>query len=173
MVRSGKADAFITLPTPKRETYTISSIEPILMPSLKFYVAKGFPKIEQLRKAQSFDELKEFQFVSNLGNGTWKKILRNMNVAWLNQRSLIPVFLKMKRGDIWPEFVQVGRYLLKQTGTKDTIVEISFNIPVPLKPFLLHISKKSDFVHIIPQFDEIIRKMKKDGTLEKIETVYY
>ena len=173
MVQDGTADAFITVASEKRKTYTTTSSEPIIMISLSFFVVKDFPKINQLIHAQSFEDLKEFRFISNRGNGLWEEKLKGMKVEWLNNRYNIPFFLVAGRGAIWPELAHVGRYVIKRADATDAIVEIPINIPAPTQYFLLHIGKKSEYLKIIPQFDETIREMKKEGLIQKMEKSYY
>ena len=173
MVQNGTADAFITVSSEKRKTYTMTNAEPIIMISLSFFVVKDFPNLNQLSHAQSFEELKEFRFISNRGNGLWEEKLKGMKVEWLNNRYNIPFFLFAGRGAIWPELSHVGKYIIKRADAKNTIVEIPINIPIPTQYFFLHIGKKSEYLKIIPLFDEAIREMKKEGVIQKIEESYY
>jgi polar amino acid transport system substrate-binding protein len=173
MVQNGTADAFITVVSEKRKTYTIANSEPIISISLSFFVVKDFQKVDQLRHAQSFEELKEFRFVSNHGNGLWEEKLKGMNVEWLNDRFKIPFFILAGRGDIWPELSHVGRYVIKRADAKAAVVEIPIKIPIPTHNFFLQIGKKSAYLNIIPRFDETIREMKKEGVTQKIEERYY
>ena len=173
MVQDGTADAFITVASEKRKTYTMTNSEPIIAISLSFFVVKDFQKVNQLRHAQSFEELNGFRFISNRGNGLWEEKLKGMKVEWLNNRYNIPFFLIAGRGAIWPELAHVGRYVIKRADAKDAIVEIPINIPIPTQHFLLHIGKKSAYLKIIPLFDETIREMKKEGVIQKIEESYY
>ncbi len=74
--------------------------------------------------------------------------------------------LNADRADLFAGVSQVVGYNINKLGFHDQIIEIP-NI-IDSAPFNLCIGKNSPYKRILPEFDETIKKMRQDGSLQKI-----
>ncbi len=171
LVKEGNLDAHITN-GPLRKEWAEHSNEVVMELTWGIFVKAGNPKLEQIKKAKSLEELKPFQFIDYIGNG-WAKanlVDKGFNVYLVPAPATIFSLLAKGRGDmnIMPSLQ--GRYYIRDLGLQDQIVELP---PVtPAIPFHLVIGKKSPFTKILPEFDKVIRQMKEDGSLQAIIDKY-
>lgn len=172
MVRKGKADAFITLPIPERRSYTEASSETVLLITFTLFVKPGSPMIEALKKVKTVAGLKGFKIGSYTGSGWGGKNLvdAGMDVDLASTMDLCLKKLIAERFDVFTDVSQSVRYRIRELDLKDEIIELP-NI-IDSGEFQLCIGKESPFVNILPRYDEIVREMKKDGTLQKIYDKY-
>ena len=170
-VKVGSADAFVTIPTPERKTYTIISSEPVITGKATIFTYVNNPKIKKLSAVQSFSDLKPFKQIQYIGNGWAKKNFKGMNVRWVP--TLTDVLDRLVTGnyDYFADSTWVVGYNIRALGYQNRIVELE-DVVLSRESFYLCISKKSLFIKIIPGFDKAIRGMRKDGTLEKIYNKY-
>ena len=172
LVKKGFADAFITTPSPARRKYTNISSEIIFKLPVNLFVSKDHPKFQQLIKVKSIDELKNYQMVSNIGNGWAKKNLEDRGIFthYIAYRSQIPKFLILGRADGWIDTFLSAEYFVKKEGAAGTIVRA----PHIFSNYNQHIciGKHSAYKDILAQFDGIVREMKNDGTIQKIIEKY-
>ncbi len=170
MVEDGEADAFVTVSTPERQTYADASTEPVIVMTATIFVKAGNPKIDEFRTSiKTLADLEGVTVGSYLGNGWAKKNLSHITVDWAPSLEMTLKKLAGGRFDIYiggPETL----WYLKQLGLQDQVLEIKNALDQGI--FLLHIGKQSPYVHILPKFDETIRAMQKDGTLETIYEKY-
>jgi polar amino acid transport system substrate-binding protein len=169
-VRNGDADAFATVPTPERRTYTVISTEPVITAEFTLFTYNGNPKLKQLQAVHTVEELGDFTLVHFIGSGWAKENLKRMNVTWVPtlQKSLF--LLAEKKYDVFVDASQVIRFNVKDGGYNDKIVEVANSIDS--KPFNLCIGKNSPYTGILPKFDKIIRRLKQEGTLQRIYDRY-
>jgi polar amino acid transport system substrate-binding protein len=172
MVKRGEADAFITLPTPERRSYTEVSSETVLLVTFTLFVKSDSPKTESLKKVKTVADLKGFRIGSYIGSGWGKKNLINagMDVDLAGTMDLCLKKLIGGRFDVFTDVSQSVRYRIRELDLKDKIVELP-NI-IDSGEFQLCVGKKSPFVNILPKYDEIVREMRNDGTLQKIYDKY-
>ena len=174
MVRDGKADAFITVSTPERQTYTNTSIEPVIIMTSILFVKVGNPKIEQIRNSiKTLEDLTKERQVNEkitigtyLGNGWAKRNFSCIHVDWSPSMELTLKKLVRGRFDIYIGEAETTWRTIEQLGLQNQILEIDNVIDQGF--FLLHIGKQSPYAHILPKFDKIIRAMRKDGSLKAI-----
>jgi polar amino acid transport system substrate-binding protein len=170
-VMQGVLDAHITNGI-VREEWAEHSDEVVMKLEWGIYVKAGNPELEQIKKAKSLEELKNFLFVDHLGNGWAKSNLtdKGFHVFMAYDQEAIYKMLVKGRGDININTAHVARYHIKNLGLQDQIVELP---PVtPGNPFHLVIGKKSPFTKILPEFDKVIQQMKDDGSLQAIIDKY-
>ena len=165
-VRDGEADAFITVPTSARRQYTKISTEPVIVGKVTIFTNKDNARIEELRKVRKLSDLKDFKLLDYLGNGWAKENFSDFNVDWYARVDDVLLKLAKGHGDIFVHSSQVANYMINKLGLKEQIIEI----PVVLESidFNLCIRNDSPYTSIITEFDEIIKKMRNDGRLQKI-----
>lgn len=169
-VKEGKADAFVTMPTEERRTYTVVGDEPVIVFTLSIATRRNHPKLKVLESVTTVEQLKYFKFVDYLGNGWAKRNLKEMDVEWLSDVKKIFPFLVDGRADI-------------VVASKRTLYEMSLHgydsqlkvLPNKLSSVSFHlcVGKHSPYKDRLNDFDRIIREMHEDGTIERIEESYY
>ena len=171
LVRKGSLDALMTN-DPLRKEWAEHSQEPLMELEWRIYSRVSNPKLEQIKKAKSLEDLRPFQFIDYIGNG-WAKanlVDANFNIHLVSKPPKVFALLAKGRGDLNIIPVIIGKYYIKELGLQDQIAELPFVIPAI--PFHLVVGKKSPFTKILPAFDETIRQMKKDGSLQAIIDKY-
>lgn len=170
LVKENKADAFVTVPTEERRSYTEISSEPALLVTTVMFAKKGSPKIEALSRVKTIPDLKDFTIGNYMGNGWGKKALEGLNVEWIPTVDQTLAMLIKGRFDVFIDVSPVVNFNLKRLGYQDQIVEL----PPVLEAitFNLCIGKTSAYVDLLPKFDETLRAMRDDGTLQKIYDNY-
>lgn len=170
MVKHNRADAFVTVPTPKRREYTKISKEPAVIATFTLFIKDGNPKIWDLKNVKKISDLKRFKIGSYIGNGWADKNLAGIDVDL--GPTLDTTLNKLIKGrfDVYPGVSQVTRHRIRELDLQNEIIELP-NI-IDSSTFNLCIGKKSPYVNILPKFDETVRKMRDDGKLQEIyETV--
>jgi polar amino acid transport system substrate-binding protein len=167
MVREGLLDAHITN-GPLRKEWAEYSNEVVTELTWGIFVKAGNPKLEQIKKAKSLEELRPFQFVDYIGNG-WAKanlVDKKFDVYLVRTPATIFSLLAKGRGDMNIMPALQGRYYIKEQGLKGQIDELPPIMP-PI-PFHLVIGKNSPFTKILPEFDKTIRQMKDEGYVQAV-----
>ncbi|PLX68764.1 MAG: hypothetical protein C0603_06330 [Denitrovibrio sp.] len=170
LVEKGSSDAFITVPTTKRKTYTKVSKEPVLLFQTYLATASDNPKLSVLKTITSLDQLKNYVFVDYYGNGFSKKLLKDMTVNWLPDYKAIYRFLVQKKADVMI-VSRKGIYSIEELGFKNQITVLPY--PMTSVAFHLCINNNSKYVNILDKFDMVIKQMHDDGTIDKIIRNYY
>ncbi len=170
LVKDGKADAFITVPTPERREYTEISTEPLISDVSVIFTQKDNNKLEEIKKITSISELKDSKLLDYTGSGWAKEHLAGFDIEWLPGIKQVLIELASGKGDIFVQTSLLTKYNIKALNLEDKLIEI----PTPLDQidFYLCIAKNSSYVSILPEFDRIIKEMKEDGTLQKIVDKY-
>lgn len=75
MVRLGKADGYCTTITPERLTYSAATKEPVIEVNFRIYTTADNPRLDQLEKVKSIQELQGFNLVEYSGSGWAEKNL--------------------------------------------------------------------------------------------------
>ncbi|WP_108652407.1 substrate-binding periplasmic protein [Dongshaea marina] len=169
-VREHKADAFVTVPTPVRQEYTLFSEETVLPVTFSLLTNKENSRLKQIEQIKTLPDLEPFRQVSYLGNGWAKLKLGKMDIIWGPTIERVLQLMDKNRYDIFVEATHAINYYIKQSGYGANLLAI----PVPFKPVKFHlcVGRGSPFTKILPQFDETIRAMRADGALEKIYAKY-
>ena len=170
MVKNGQADAFVTVPTPERRSYTRISQESVINSNIKIFTGKNNPRIKELVIVHSYSELKPYKLVDYRGNGRAEAALKGLDVDWLATMDEIPEYLIQGKADAWTQNIFVAEFFLKHLDDRDKIIELP-NV-LAGESFNLCIRRNSPFVRVLDLFDQTIKDMKKDGTLEKICNAY-
>jgi len=174
LVKTKRADALITVPTPERLKYSIPSRETVLVVKMKIFTQRDNPNTAKIKSVKALADLKGLKIVGYIGDGWGEEMLKQFEVDWLPNIASVCKTIAAGRGDVFLENEIVALHTIKNIknnerdwGLKfDNI--ISFDAPVVPMSFHLLIQKKSKFLHLLPNFDETIRTMHKDGELDKI-----
>ncbi len=171
MVKKGKAEGLITLPTDARRAYAKVCKETVFSANFTLFANTNNSRINQLKKIRRIDELKEFKIGHILGSGWAEKNLIDLNVQWVSnvESNLRKIAKGRIDATIYNTFV--GNWTIKKLGLKNQVMEIP-EAALRLIPYHLMINKNSKFVEILPKFDKTIKEMKNDGTLDRIFTKY-
>jgi len=157
---------------PLREEWAEYNKEPVLTHEMKLYVKTGGAKLEQLKKVKTIEDLRPFSLIDHRGSGWAKKNLvdKNFDVYMITDQKVMYNLLVKGRWDANINCSHVARYIIQSIGLQDQITEL--DVFFEKLPFHLVVGKKSPFIKIIPKFDQIIKQMKEDGSLEKIFNKY-
>lgn len=169
-VEQNKADAFITVPTPQRAKYTQFSEEAVLSVTFSLLVNKKNSKLENIKQIKTLSDLKPFQQISYLGNGWAKLKLDGMNITWMSTIEQVLMLMDKNRYDFFIEATHAVNYYIQKMDYGENLLSIE----VPFQPVKFHlcVGKDSPFISSMPKFDETIRTMQHDGTLDKIYAKY-
>jgi polar amino acid transport system substrate-binding protein len=174
-LKTGADDAIITVPTAERLLYTLTHQDPFYQKPLHLFTYIGHPRLSEIRKIKKISDLKQgdFAVITYSGNGWHKENIQPLGIKTYETSYLENQWkmLAEKRGDMviewppgaWPDIKRAGAYgLLVDTG-----------ITISSMPFHLLIRKNAPQAHLLPDFNETIAKMKRDGTIQKILSRYY
>ncbi len=170
MVKFNEADAFVTVPTLERKSYTEISTESVILVTFTLFVSKKNAQIEALKTVKNISDLSNFSLVQNIGSGWATQNPGRMNVRWIPTLDKVLFLIAKDRYDIFVDASQVIRFNIKKLGYQDQILELP-NI-IDSASFNLCIGKKSPYVNILPKFDATIIEMRKNGKLQEIYDKY-
>ncbi len=173
LVKQGVLDAHITY-GPSRTAWAEHGNEVVVTYAQKFYVKAGGPKFEELKKVKILEDLKPFKLIQHRGDSWVQKSLlaNNYDVHLVADYDTMFKLLAKGRGDGIAFEPYMSRYIIKNLGLSEQIVELDVGFTGQGYPFHLVVGKKSPYIKIIPQFDETFREMKQDGTYQKIIASY-
>ncbi len=168
-VREGIADITFTIPTAERLEYALVSDQPILKMYLNLYTYAGHPKLGEIRKIKTVQDIIALGLkpVTNLGNGWHKENIENAGVTAFyvpNDENIIQ-FLALKRADIMIDAPIFMNHLIQQYNLESKIVKTDVMFG-PLN-FHLLVSKNSRYAQLMPKINEVINELEKRGTFER------
>lgn len=168
LVKKGKADGFITIPTSARLEYAEAGNVYVAMGSIEIVTYSNHPRFEDMKKIQKIPDLQGYKILTYIGNGWAEKNLVGLNVEY-GGITLKEVLMKLafKRGDVVPGIRQINLYNIKKFGFKDDIVEVP-GVVFNQVEYKLLIGKKSPYLKLLPKIDQKIAEIRNDGALESI-----
>jgi polar amino acid transport system substrate-binding protein len=175
LVETKQADALITIPTSTRLKYLVPSREPVFVMKYKIFTQRDNPNIEKIKSIRSLSDLKGLKIIDYIGDGWAEKNLTQYGVEWAPNLTSACKMIASDRGDIFLQDETMVLYAIK--NIKKTIEKsdldydriVSFDAPIPHVGFHLLIRKDSQYLKLIPKFDDTIRSMHEDGEIEKIK----
>jgi polar amino acid transport system substrate-binding protein len=170
LVKNNRADAFVTVPTPTRATFTAISKEAVVAATYQIYVKAGNPRIPKLLKVKNAKDLKPFSLGNYLGNGWARKSLAGMHVHWADKIADSLRMLVRDRFDVFAGNSHVANYQIKKLGLTGQVIELP--VVLDVNTFNLCVRKNSVFVHLLDEFDQTIAQMRKEGVLTDIYARY-
>jgi len=171
IVKSEKADAFVTIPTSQRREFTRVSKEAVVNSKVTLFVKAEHPKLRLFHSVKTVEELRQFKLIGYIGDGVseiWSRGWDNVN--WVPRIDQVLKMIAYERAEIFVQTSAVARYKIKQLGLEGKVIEI----PTVLLNLDYHlcIRKTSPFIENLPNFDIIIKQLQKNGTLEAIYQNY-
>ena len=173
MVREGRADGMITVLTAQRKKY-LEGTDPIVTMEERVFTSRHNPKLQQILAVKSLDDLKKFTLVETAGSGWSKEKLKGMNVIWVPTSVSALNMIATGRADIYlmsnysgPQFL---REQIRKEGPLAEKLKAIVMGPNPLAKieYRLLIRKDSPYVDLIERYNRTLRKMKNDGSHQKI-----
>jgi len=173
LVQQGILDAHITN-GPLRKEWAEYGNETVLLIQVKPFIKKNGINFETLKNIKTLNDLRPYNFIQHRGSGWDNKNLveKGFNVHLVADYDTMYKLLARGRGDVVAFESYMGKHIIKNLGLSDQIVELNISFSGEGFPFQLVVGKKSPFTKIIPQFDETLRKMKKDGSYQQILNKY-
>lgn len=173
-LKTGIDDAIITVPTVERAVYTVSHKDPFYQKPLNLFTYMDHPRLLEIRKIRKVADLKEggFSVITYSGNGWHKENLQSLGIKTYETAYLENVWkmLAEKRGDTVIEWPLGAWPDIRRAGVPDRIVDTS--ITLSAMPFHLLIRKDHPRVGMLADFNEIIQRMKTDGSMKMILSRY-
>jgi len=169
-VRTGEADAFITITTPERREYAVMSPAVLFSTHLVAATAKNNPRVAELRSIKTLQDTLAFPQVNYVGSSLVARQLGGAKVSLLNSTDAIFQFLLLDRADLFLDTDVVLSYNAARLGVLD---QIEFLPPAfEVTEFRLGISKHSPFAAEMPELSRAIETMRDDGTIAAILKKY-
>ena len=170
MVRGGEADAFATVPTPERQEYTVISGEPVIFTKIAPFVNRQNPRMDALKEITTISDLQEFSLGHYTGSGWAENNLKGMDLTYAPSLDSTLIMLAMGRFDVFVDASLVIQYRIMELGLKEQIVELPSVLDS--ETINLCIGKESPFADIVLLFDETMREMREDNTLNETFNKY-
>ncbi|RWU06555.1 ABC transporter substrate-binding protein [Pseudodesulfovibrio sp. S3] len=169
-VKAGEADALVTVPTPERLRYAVTHPDPIYMKGHDIFTYAAHPKLELIKSIKSIDDIHKagLTVITYQGNGWNDKNIRSRGIKTYDAPKLKSVWMMLAnhRGDIIIEWAGAVWPLVEEAGLDGKLVEVGVSLDPT--PFHLLIGKGSSFVGILSRFNEVLKEMRADGTMDEI-----
>lgn len=173
-VKSGIADALLTVPTEERKIYTVSHKTPFFEKPLHLFTYATHPRFNEIKRIKTLADIKELNLsvITYSGNGWHNFQVRRLRIPTHETSYLESVWkmLEQHRGDLVIEWPVGAKPDITRLGFEETIVDSG--VEIGKMPFFLLIRKNSNFTYLLDRFDEIIADMTRDGTLAAIIKKY-
>lgn len=173
-LKIGKEDAIMTVPTAERATYTFTHNDPFYEKPLNLFTYADHLRIAEIEQIKTIEELRErgFSVITYSGNSWHKENVQSLGVKTFETSYLENVWkmLAEKRGDTVIEWPPGAWPDIQNIGASSQIVDTKATIAA--MPFHLLIRKDSPLASILQEFNETIKKMRRDGTIELILSKY-
>lgn len=170
-VQTGSADVFITVPSDERKAYAIPSTRPVFEEFLHVYTYKDHPKIREIRKIKTADDIQRLGLipVSNIGNHWHQENIdaHGIETRHVPSEEILARFLAAKRADIMIETPLTMDPKIDSLGLTQQIEKT----PARFGPISFHllVGKKSPLSASMNALDQAIEQFIRDGTRERLE----
>ena len=172
-VKMGKTDFLITVPTESRLDYSIKSNEPIFQLYMQVYTYKNHKLLDEIKKIKTVEDIIRLKLtaVTNLGN-EWHN--ENIDVHGVPTHHLrdenLVEFLAAKRADILIDSIISTNNKIESLGLSSKIE--ATNVRFGPLDFHILVSKNSPKVTLMPEINNVIKSLKKNGTLDELISQY-
>lgn len=172
MVQQGEYDGICTIATPARLEYAVAASEPVVIAPTRIFVRGDHPKLAELRKVGSLDELRKLHpnVLSYAGNGWAKEKLANFDVVWGGTFDSALLMLIAQRGDLMIENAITMQYTLPNTPGGQVIRMLPNALDEAR--FQLLLGKHSPHQALLPAFDKAIRQFRREPGYKSILARY-
>lgn len=165
-VKEGQSDAFVTVPTDERMAYTVPTQEWVTQGRLAMFVRVDEPRRAQLEKIKAIAELKGFNVGTYLGNSWVKSKFTDVEVNYVTNRDSALKMLQAGRLQVMVDAASPTRAAVRIAGMEKEIVELPPVLDV--SEAHLCIGKQSPLLAHVKDIDATLRKMKADGSLQRL-----
>ena len=178
MVLNGDADAMITVMTPERETFTVSSKEAIAELKWVAFARNDHPNFTAMKNYTTIAQFQGLRVLDYLGDGWGEQHLQRLKPDIGGSFSQVIQKLAADRGDVFIQMETVTKSQIKELMRQPELQTIGLEkieaLPHVLdsKAFYLLVAKESPYFDLLPQIDQVLVEMKRDGTIESIEKKY-
>ncbi len=169
-VQGNRADAFVTVPTAERRSYSYISDEAVLSAPMKMFTQPDSRHKLALNQVKGVMELTPYILVDYLGNGWAKQHLQGLRVDWLPSLDRALLFLVNGKADVIIGISQVIEFNISKMGLKGKLEMLAPDFS--RVAFHLCIGKDSGYAEVLGNFDQIIRQMRASGELALIYDRY-
>lgn len=166
MVRSGKADGFITIATAERAVFTDCGHIPVLRAPLHPIVRRDHPRRAEIEAARTLADLRRFNVISYFGNGWAKQNLAGFDVFYAADFQGSLRGLAQGRGDLGLVTTIAGPYHLRELDLEDKLIILP--MVVDTFEYVLCLRKDSPHVAQLPEFERVLDVMRTDGGYAQI-----
>lgn len=170
MVKNGKHDAYITIPTEERLTYTTINSEPVYRAEFTIFTNINNRKLNKIREVKTISDLGDLKLVHYSGSGWAKENLDIYDILWTRTLDKSLLLLSLNRVDVFIDPSVIIGYNIKRKKYTHSIIEIK--TVLDSNSFMLCVGNHSNFLKYIDEFDSHLLEIKKDGTMERILAKY-
>lgn len=165
-VREGLADAFVSVATEERRTYTVPTQEWVTQGRLSMFVRADEPQRARLAQIRNIAELRGFNIGTYLGNNWVKSKFADIEVNYVVNRDSALKMLQAGRLQIVVDAANPTHAALRAAGMAGEIVELPPVLDV--SETHLCIGKQSPLLAHARDIDAQLRNMKADGSLRRL-----
>lgn len=173
-LKNGIDDAIISVPTAERAEFTVTHKTPFYQKPLNLYTYWGHSRYAEILKIRTIADIQKggFSVITYSANGWHMENIESRGIKTFECPSVENVWkmLAGKRGDLVLEWPPGAWPDIQRAGVASMI--INTGIHLTSMPFHLLIRKNASRVSILPEFDETIQAMIKDGTIAAILAKY-
>lgn len=169
-VQTGAADIFITVSSEERKVYAIPSRRPVFEEYLHVYTYKDHPKILEIRKIKTADDIQRLGLipVTNIGNNWHQENIDSHGIKtwYVPAEESLAKFLAAKRADIMIETPLTMDPKIDSLGLAQQVEKT----PARFGPisFYLLVGKKSPLSSSMRTLDQAVEQFIRDGTRERL-----
>lgn len=165
-VKEGLADALISVATEERRAYTVPTREWVTQGKLAMFVRADEPQRARLATIKGIAELKGFNIGTYLGNSWVKSKFADIEVNYVVDRNSALKMLQAGRLQVVVDAANPTLAAIRAAGLENDIVELPPVLDV--SEARLCIGKQSPLLAYVQDIDAALRKMKTDGSLQKL-----
>ena len=168
MVREGRIDLLVTLPTEERFAYAYFGREALAVEPMRLFLRQGQPGLAaQLRGMKRLEDLRSIQLVTYLGDGYAAQYLNpGFKLQQMARPENIPLMLLNGRAQAsLVNLTLFQRWILDQKLTPTDFEQIELDWPHTQLPRLFMLSRRSAWHEqgLLKAMDGQLRLMKRDG----------
>lgn len=174
LVKSGEYDMMLTIPTPERLEYSVTTKKPVWLKKRLIYTYAGHPKMEEFNSINGLKAVKEkgYTILSYLGNGWAERNLERAGIPIIYSNEVEGMYkmLARRRADIIIEEPSIARPSINRLNLNTKII-VTRGVGATSN-FNFLIGKKSQHVGILETLNRIVNEMWEDGTIKEIISKY-
>lgn len=168
LVHDGAFDALVTIPSPDRLLYTTPSKTPAFVANFKIFTYKNHPRLNEIQKIHSIDDLKNYVVCEYNGSGWAKNHLvgKAKRIEYSKSTETKIKMLALKRCDLIIDLDLMVHYNAKKLSINEDIIEI----PHSFEQASYHLLINSRYPHseVMQEFEKNIKHLQKNGFIQKV-----